>query len=315
MRVTVFGSTGLLGKALMREWHGDEVTGLGSRDADIRSEDQVRQAIARHRPEWIVLAAAYTDVDGCETNRELAFDVNRDGALHVVRAAADGGSRVLFLSTDYVFDGSKTTPYEVDDPIAPQGVYGRSKAEAEVRIRDILPTCCILRTSWVFGVGGKCFPDTILKLAATRKELDVVNDQRGCPTYTADLARVIIQLCRKGASETVHATNSGECTWFDFATEIVRAEGLETVVRATSSDKFVRPAKRPAYSVLSSLSLQRYGIAVPSWQDALQRYLRREIEPRALSTVSGVNGFGGTLTARPLIARARSAVQVGRPHS
>ncbi len=274
MRVTIFGAAGLLGNALMREWRGDELSGLGSRDADIRSQEQVRHAIRQHRPDWIVLAAGYTDVDGCETNRDLALDVNCQGAVHVAQAAVENGSKLLFLSTDYVFDGAKTSPYEIDDPIAPQSVYGRSKAEAEAKIRQVLPTCCILRTSWVFGVGGKCFPDTILKLAATRKELDVVDDQRGCPTYTIDLARVIIQLCRNGATGTVHATNSGECTWFDFASEIVRGAGLETQVRPTSSDKFIRPAKRPSYSVLSSASLQQYGIVVPPWQDAAKRYLK-----------------------------------------
>ncbi len=261
----------------MREWRGDELAGLGSRDADIRSPEQVRQAVQQHRPDWIVLAAAYTDVDGCETNRDLAFEVNCQGALHVAQAAAEHGSKLLFLSTDYVFDGAKTSPYEIDDPIAPQSVYGRSKAEAEGNIRQVLPTCCILRTSWVFGVGGKCFPETILRLAANRTELDVVNDQRGCPTYTVDLARIIIQLCRKGATGTVHATNSGECTWFDFASEIVRGAGLETIVRPTTSAKFIRPAKRPSYSVLSSASLQQYGIVVPPWQDASKRYLNERL--------------------------------------
>jgi dTDP-4-dehydrorhamnose reductase len=273
MRVTIFGATGLLGKALMREWYGDTVIGLGSRDADIRSEQDVQRTVALHRPESIVLAAAYTDVDGCETNRDLAFAVNCEGAANVAKAAAENGSKLLFLSTDYVFDGRKQSPYEVDDPIAPQSVYGHSKAEAEAKIRAILPAACILRTSWVFGIGGKCFPDTILKLATTRQELDVVNDQRGCPTYTIDLARIIIQLCRSGATGTVHATNSGECTWFDFACDLVRGAGLATQVRPTSSDKFIRPAKRPAYSVLSSASLRPYAMTVPTWQDAVRRYL------------------------------------------
>lgn len=273
MRTTIFGATGLLGKALMREWREDQVTGLGSRDADIRSPEQVRAAIKHHRPEWIVLAAAYTDVDGCESNRELASEVNCRGAVNVVRAAAEAGARVIFLSTDYVFDGAKNRPYEVDDPLAPQSVYGHSKAEAEVAIRQILPECCILRTAWVFGVGGKCFPDTILKLASTRKEVEVVNDQRGSPTYTIDLARTIVQLCRQGATGTVHATNSGECTWFDFASELVTEAGLASQVKPTSSDRFVRPAKRPHYSVLSPASLERYGIVMPSWQDATRRYL------------------------------------------
>jgi len=273
MRVTIVGGTGLLGKALTREWTGDEVVSLGSRDVDIRSGDQVDETLQRYRPEWIVLAAAYTDVDGCEANRDLALDVNFLGAVRVARAAAAAGTKLLFLSTDYVFDGQKTTPYEIDDPLAPQSVYGESKARAEVGIREVLPECCIVRTSWVFGVGGKCFPDTILKLASTRKELDVVGDQQGCPTYTVDLARAIVELCRKEAVGTVHATNGGECTWFDYAAEIVRQAGLSAVVKPTTSDKFVRPAKRPAYSVLSSASLTNYGISMPTWQNALQRYL------------------------------------------
>jgi len=273
MRVTILGATGLLGNALMREWHNDEITGLGSRDVDIRSTEQLKDVFARYRPEWLVLAAAYTDVDGCETNRDLAFDVNCTGAVNVVRTAAQTGTRVIFLSTDYVFDGKKSQPYEIDDPLAPQSVYGQSKAVAEVEIRKILPSCCILRTSWVFGIGGKCFPDTILKLAATRPQLEVVNDQRGCPTYTVDLATAIIALCAKNAGGLVHACNAGECTWFDFACEIVSSAGLNNEVRPVSSEQMARPAPRPAYSVLSATSLHSYGIEMPDWKDALRRYL------------------------------------------
>jgi len=281
MRVTIFGATGLLGRALMQQWQGDEVTGLGSRQVDIRSEEQVSRTMAQHLPEWVVLTAAYTDVDGCESHRELAFEVNCKGAVRVAQAAAKSRSRLLFLSTDYVFDGSKTSPYEIDDRPAPRTVYGQTKAEAEARIREVLPDCCILRTSWVFGVGGKCFPETILNLAASREELDVVADQRGCPTYTVDLARRIVQLCRAGAAGIVHATNHGDCTWFDLASEVIRAAGFTTRVRATTSDKFARPAKRPQYSVLSSASLQPYGIVMPSWEDAVQRYLKeRELRTK-----------------------------------
>jgi len=273
MKVTIFGASGLLGKALMREWKEDQVTGLGSKDADIRDPRQVENAVEETHPDWIVLAAAYTDVDGCETNRELAFAVNRDGAAHVARAAKEHGSRLLCLSTDYVFDGNKTIPYEVDDPRAPQSIYGRSKAEAEVQVEQILPGSCIVRTSWLFGTGGKCFPDTILKLASTRAQIDVVNDQLGSPTYAIDLARAIIQLCRKGAKGVVHVTNRGECTWFDFTQAIVSAAGSKTIVHPTTTEKFPRPAKRPKYSVLSASSLGQYGISMPDWQDALRRYL------------------------------------------
>jgi len=274
MRVTIFGATGLLGKPLMRDWLDDAVTGFSSRDVDIRNADRVQHVVQQTKPDWIVLAAAYTDVDGCESNRELAFAVNRDGAVNVAGAAKEVGARLMFLSSDYVFDGKKTAPYEVSDRRDPQSVYGQTKAEAELRLLELMPECCIVRTSWLFGAGGKCFPDTVLKLAANRPALDVVNDQRGSPTYTNDLAHSIIQLCRKNAKGIVHATNADDCTWFDFAREIIRPSGFSTDVRPVNSQQMARPAPRPAYSVLSPASLQNFGIEMPSWQDALQRYLK-----------------------------------------
>jgi dTDP-4-dehydrorhamnose reductase len=274
MKVLTLGASGLLGQALMREWRGDDIVGLSSREVDIRDADAVRETAERVRPQWIVLAAAYTDVDGCESHPHLAFAVNRDGAVNVAEAAKRVGAKLLFLSSDYVFDGKKTSPYETGDARNPQSVYGRSKAEAEVQLLEVLPECCIARTSWLFGVGGRCFPDTILKLAATRPALDVVSDQRGCPTYSVDLARAIIELCRKGASGIVHVNNAGDCSWFEFAREITRAAGLTTDVRPVSAAQMARPAPRPAYSVLSPASLQRWAVSMPSWPDALQRYLR-----------------------------------------
>ena len=274
MRVMILGDSGLLGQALMREWSGDEVLGLNSRDADIRDKDRVRETVEKIQPEWIILAAAYTNVDGCESNPELTFTVNRDGAAYVAEAARRTGAKLLFISSDYVFDGKKNSPYEIDDKRNPLSVYGRSKAEAEMRLLDLLPDCCIVRTSWLFGAGGKCFPDTILKLASSRPALDVVDDQRGCPTYSIDFARAIVQLCHKDATGIVHATNSGNCTWFEFAREIVKQAGLPTEVRPLTTQQMPRPAQRPAYSVLSSASLDRLGIAMPSWQDAVSRYLQ-----------------------------------------
>ena len=274
MKVLILGATGLLGKDLMREWAGDEVVGLGSRDVDIRDTGAVRERLGNVRPDWIVLAAAYTNVDGCESNHELAFSVNRDGPVNVAEAAKTLGAKVLFISSDYVFDGTKGSPYETGDARNPKSVYGRTKAEAEVRLVEILPNCCIARTSWLFGTGGKCFPDTILKLAATRPALDVVDDQRGSPTYSVDLARGIIALCHNAASGIVHVTNRGDCSWFEFAREILKGGGVSTEVRPTTSDKMARPAPRPAYSVLSATSLRRYGIEMPGWQDALARYLK-----------------------------------------
>ncbi|HWZ75201.1 MAG TPA: dTDP-4-dehydrorhamnose reductase [Candidatus Sulfotelmatobacter sp.] len=274
MKVLILGATGLLGQALVREWTGDEVLALGSRDVDIRDSAKVREIVEKAGPDWVVLAAAYTDVDGCESHRELALSVNRDGAVNVAESARQAGARLIFLSSDYVFNGKKTSPYEVDDKRNPQSVYGHSKAEAEINLLEILPHCCIARTSWVFGVDGRCFPDTILRLAANRPALDVVNDQRGCPTYTVDLARAIIQLCRKDASGIVHVTNAGDCSWFEFAQEIIPGAGLATQVRPVSSQQMARPAPRPAYSVLSATSLRRYGIEMPGWKDALGRYLQ-----------------------------------------
>ena len=273
MRITIFGATGLLGKHLVEKWNTDEVVGLGSKDADIRDPQQAWNAVYRTHPDWIVLAAAYTDVDGCESNRELAFDVNCHGAMNVARAAKRHGARMLFLSSDYVFDGTGNTPYEVDHQRAPRSVYGQSKAEAEIRLSEIMPDACIVRTSWLFGEGGRCFPDTVLKLATSHSEIDVVDDQRGSPTYAADLAHAIAQLCSRDASGIVHATNRGDCSWFEFAREIVSRAGLTTIIKPTTSDKFVRPAERPKYSVLSSSSLEKYAITMPGWEDALKRYL------------------------------------------
>jgi dTDP-4-dehydrorhamnose reductase len=294
MRVTLFGASGLLGRELVRELSGNDRRGEdrsgedrsgqqdlliapSSQDADLRDRARVRESIGGTKgdfhSDWVILAAAYTDVDGCESNRDLAFAVNCEGAVHVAEAVREFGSRLLFLSTDYVFDGSKRSPYQASDPRNPTSVYGESKARAEERLLEILPEVCIVRTSWLFGHGGKCFPATILKLAANRAELSVVNDQRGSPTFTRDLASALVQLCRASARGVVHVTNSGNCTWYEFAREIVLASGLPAKVKPVTTAEFPRPARRPAYSVLSPDSLHAYNIGMPDWRDALRRYL------------------------------------------
>jgi dTDP-4-dehydrorhamnose reductase len=273
MRVTLFGASGLLGQGLVQELKTERLTALSSKDADLRDRARVELVVRDSRPDWIILAAAYTDVDGCESNREQALAVNCEGAVHVAQGAREVGARLIFLSTDYVFDGSGASPYEVDAPRKPINVYGESKARAEERLLQILPDVCIARTSWLFGHGGKCFPATILKMAARQPEISVVNDQRGSPTFTPDLARCLVQLCRNSARGIVHVTNSGDCTWYDFAKEIVRIAGLRTEVKPVTTAEFPRPARRPAYSVLSAASLHAYGIQMPEWQDAVRRYL------------------------------------------
>jgi dTDP-4-dehydrorhamnose reductase len=274
MRITLFGASGLLGHDLVPALHGEQLTALSIEDIDLRDHARVRELIHDSRPECILLLAAYTDVDGCESNRDLAFAVNCDGAVNVAEAARAAGSRLLFVSTDYVFDGSKPSPYLTTDPRNPASVYGETKARAEERLLEILPDVCIARTAWLFGHGGKCFPSTILKLAATRPEISVVNDQRGSPTFTVDLASALVQLARANARGIVHVTNSGNCTWFDFAKEILRASGSSTVVKPVTTDEFPRPARRPAYSVLSPDSLHAFNIHMPDWRDALRRYFQ-----------------------------------------
>jgi dTDP-4-dehydrorhamnose reductase len=273
MRVTLFGASGLLGQELVQALAGEQLTALSIEDVDLRDHAHVRGIIRESRPEWILLLAAYTDVDGCESNRDLAFAVNCEGAVNVAEAAREAGSRLLFVSTDYVFDGGKSSAYQTSDARNPTSVYGESKARAEEQLIEILPEVCIARTSWLFGHGGKCFPATILMLASTRPEISVVNDQRGSPTFTPDLASALVQLCRAEARGIVHVTNSGNCTWYEFATEIVRASGLATRVKPVTTAEFPRPARRPAYSVLSPDSLHAYNIHMPAWQDGLQRYL------------------------------------------
>jgi len=273
MRVTLFGASGLLGQDLVQELKTEQLTAPSSKEADLRDRARVRKVIRDSRPDWILLSAACTDVDGCESNRDLAFAVNCDGAVNVAEAAREAGSRLMFLSTDYVFDGNEGSPYQTSDGRKPTTVYGESKACAEERLLEILPEVCIARTSWLFGHGGKCFPATILKLASTRPEISVVNDQRGSPTFTRDLASALVQLCRASARGIVHVTNAGDCTWYEFATEIVRESGLPTTVKPVTTAEFPRPARRPAYSVLSPDSLHAYNIRMPEWQDALRRYL------------------------------------------
>ena len=275
MRVLLFGASGMLGQDLTRAFSGDNVSAPSSLDVNLCDEHQVLSAVQRIHPDWVILSAAYTDVDGCEKDPAKALAVNRDGAVHVARATQKTGSRLLFLSSDYVFDGEKHSPYEIDDPRNPINVYGRSKVEAESQLLEILPECCIVRTSWLFGVGGKCFPDTILKLAQKQPELRVVDDQRGCPTYTVDLASAIAALTRTQASGIVHATNSGSCTWYEFARAVLAARTTVANVVPVTTSKSPRPARRPAYSLLSNRSLLAFGTALPDWQDALVRYLQQ----------------------------------------
>ena len=273
MRVLVIGATGLLGRELLDAGDGVQITGASSQDADIRNQQQVEQLLNQRRPDWTVLAAAYTDVDGCEKNPEHCHAVNYQGAVNVARAAAAAGSKLLFMSTDYVFDGTSSRPYEPGDPVSPINVYGHSKAQAEEGIRKIVPDACVLRTSWLFGAVGNCFPNKILEIAQSRNTIPVVADQVGCPTYNRDLSRMIVRLMSTGASGTIHATNSNPCSWYEFAQAILSAAGkTEVAVTPIRSEEFPRPARRPKYSVLSAASAEALGVRPRPWQEALKDY-------------------------------------------
>jgi len=275
MRVLIIGASGMLGTDLLKEWETDELIPASSRDADVRIAKQVHRLLARTRPDWTVLTAAYTDVDGSECNLENAFAVNANGAENVARAAKELGSRLFFVSTDYVFDGTSTRAYEPKDQIAPLNVYGQSKAAGEKAIREHHLDWCIARTSWLFGTAGACFPEKILRASETRSELTVVADQVGSPTFTRDLARMIRDLVRMDARGILHVTNEGSCSWFEFASEILRQAGRDSIrVKPITTAEAGRPAKRPAYSVLSPASLNARGLRMPDWRDALGSYLK-----------------------------------------
>lgn len=290
MRILVLGATGMLGTDLLEEWHKnrrrrsdtrDDVIAAGSRDADIRDAEQVDALVRKSHPDWIVLSAAYTDVDGCETNRDLAFAVNAKGPENVARAAEKVRANVFLVSTDYVFDGKGTRPYETNDPVAPINVYGASKAAGEEALRNNCSKWCIGRTSWLFGVRGPSFPDKILKAAVTRPELSVVNDQVGSPTYTRDLAGAIRNLVQKESSGIVHINNHGACSWYDFACEILGQSGLTNPVHPITTDQSARPALRPNYSVMSPASLHARGIRLRPWQEALRAFLAERTKASA----------------------------------
>jgi len=274
MRVLVIGAKGMLGTDMLQDWRSDEVVAADKNEADIRDPVQVRKLVSRVRPDWIVLTAAYTDVDGSESNKDLAFAVNCIGASNVARVASEFGARIFYVSTDYVFDGTSSRAYEPADPIHPLNVYGASKAAGEKAIQEMTSDFCIGRTSWLFGAAGASFPEKILRASESRKELTVVSDQVGSPTFTRDLASAILQLLHQEVRGFVHITNSGTCSWFEFASEVLRQAGRDSiVVLPVSSVEFPRAARRPVFSVLSPSSLQKFGITMRHWKHAVPVYL------------------------------------------
>ena len=241
---------------------------------DITDFAALAAAAEQSRPGWVVHLAAWTDVDGCEADPDRAFLVNGLGARNAALAAAAVGAAVLAISTDYVFEGATGTPRREYDPVAPLGVYGGSKLAGEQGVREVNPRHVLVRTSWLYGRGGRNFVDTILAHARAGGPLRVVNDQRGAPTNAGDLADGLLALIGSGQFGTYHATGSGECTWHEFAVAACEMAGVPAKVAAISSAELNRPASRPAYSVLHNGLFEHVtGRRMPHWRDALQRYL------------------------------------------
>jgi dTDP-4-dehydrorhamnose reductase len=252
----------MLGQGIVKA-AGGEVVALTRADLDVTDADAARESLAGAT---VINCAAYTDVDGAESNPEDAHAVNEEGARCVAQAA----ERVIYVSTDYVFDGAKDSPYVETDPTGPLQIYGQSKLAGERATAAANPNHLIVRSSWLFGPGGKNFVETILALGKQKNELRVVKDQRGCPTFCGHLAEPLLGLAGSDQRGVLHLAAAGSCSWFEFAREILDRAGVNTPVKPCATKDFVRPARRPAYAVLGS---ERSGPVLPAWQDGLDAYL------------------------------------------
>jgi dTDP-4-dehydrorhamnose reductase len=278
MRLLVTGAGGMLGRAVVdaARRRGHDVRAATRADLDVTAEAAVRAALLDWRPGGVVNCAAYTDVDGAETDRATATAINATGAGVVAAAAAAAGATIVHLSTDYVFDGSKREPWLESDPPAPLGAYGESKLAGELAVARANPAHAIVRTSWLFGAGGRNFVDTMLALAAQRDEVAVVCDQIGCPTWTVHLAGVLVALAEDpGEAGIRHVAGAGACSWNELAHEVFRLAGVDCQVLPATSADFPRPARRPAYSVLGSERAD--AIALPPWREGLAEYLATQV--------------------------------------
>lgn len=275
MNVLVTGAGGMLARAVTHElrMRGTDVVALDHTMLDVRDRIAVHAAISSARPSCVIHCAAYTRVDDAEADEGGAFAVNADGTLNVANACKAVDARLLYPGTDYVFDGQATRPYMPSSPTAPLNAYGRSKLAGEEAARAA-GNYLIVRTSWLYGAGGRNFVATILQRAREVPVLEVVNDQRGAPTWTADLARTFAELLDLTAPAGVyHATNRGDTTWFDLACAATRAAGLLVPIQPISSDTIRRPAIRPRYSVLDCTSTDAIVGPMRMWHDALQAAL------------------------------------------
>ena len=280
MKVLVTGVKGQLGYDVVNELEKRGHTAIGTdvEEMDITDAEKVREVLDAEKPDAVIHCAAYTAVDAAEDNVELCRKINAEGTENIAKACKELGCKLLYVSTDYVFNGEGERPWEPDDEREPLNVYGQTKYEGELAVEKYVEKFFIVRIAWVFGINGKNFIKTMLRLGEDHDELTVVADQIGSPTYTYDLARLLVDMIGSDKYGRYHATNEGLCSWYDFAVEIFRQAGMDVRVRPVTSEEYPAKAKRPHNSRMDKAKLEENGFErLPDWKDALRRYLR-EIE-------------------------------------
>lgn len=271
MRILITGANGQLGSALSEVFGYETIIAKDLPDFDL-TRSSVEEEVIESVPDLIIHAGAYTDVDGAEREPDLALAVNARGTEQIARAAARLGIRLIYISTDYVFDGKQRTPYREGDSPRPINRYGWSKWKGEQAVLMSGASALVIRTAWLYGSVGKNFVKSIMRAAQRESILEVVNDQSGCPTYAEDLAAAVASLIAKDVEGVIHVTNRGQCTWYEFAQAIVREMGFGCSVIPITTEQAGRLAKRPSYSVLSPDRLASLGLALPEWNQALARF-------------------------------------------
>jgi dTDP-4-dehydrorhamnose reductase len=276
MKVFITGADGMLGHDIIRVLDGKhQLIPTTIADLDICDSHTTASMLAFHHPDCVINCAAYTNVDGCETDIDNAFAVNGEGVKNLACACRQAGAKLLHISTDYVFDGTGNRPYRENDAVNPLSIYGKSKLAGERFVQEILDDYAIIRTEWLYGRNGRHFVGRILELAGERDTLEVVDDQSGTPTGTADLALAIEALLAAPSRGIYHVTNAGSCSWYVFAKTILAIAGSRTRVLPITSERLARPARRPAYSVLDcSKFIKETGHILLPWEKALEKYMQ-----------------------------------------
>ncbi|WP_340598673.1 dTDP-4-dehydrorhamnose reductase [Priestia megaterium] len=277
MNILITGADGQLGKELVRIFHenGDSVQPYNKQQLDITDFNRIKVLLSKEKPDLIINAAAYTKVDLCEERLGEAYLINAIGPYYLAREAKEKDIKLFHISTDYVFSGNRLIPYKEEDITEPQTIYGKSKRLGEELVLNICKDATIVRTSWLYGYGGENFVNTIIKMSDNLEQIRVVDDQHGCPTYTKDLGIAIKHLIEKPPG-IYHVTNSGNCSWYEFAIEIIKILKKPTKIIPISTKEYGMKTPRPFYSVLSNKKLSDNQIALRNWKEGLFEYLKRE---------------------------------------